>query len=135
MPKKQLYAQLEAELGQNWKDRFETFDPTPIAAASIGQVHRAVLKHSGALVALKVQYPGVANSIESDLLNLKRLISFTNLAPKGLYLDEIIRYVCPMCRRSTVLDCANNNAEWLRQNSPWNATMQSKPPISSSFAN
>jgi aarF domain-containing kinase len=46
---------------------------------------------SGERVAIKIQYPGVANSIESDLLNLKRLVTYTNILPKGLYIDEIIR--------------------------------------------
>ena len=63
-----------------------------IAAASIGQVHRAVLKddkHTSVVV--KVQYPGVADSISSDLNNLKLLVGATNLLPPGLYIDEIIK--------------------------------------------
>uniref|UniRef100_K3WV13 ABC1 atypical kinase-like domain-containing protein n=1 Tax=Globisporangium ultimum (strain ATCC 200006 / CBS 805.95 / DAOM BR144) TaxID=431595 RepID=K3WV13_GLOUD len=90
MPKAQLHQQLAAELGDNWREHFKEFDDVPIAAASIGQVHRATLL-SGERVAIKIQYPGVANSIESDLLNLKRLVTYTNILPKGLYIDEIIR--------------------------------------------
>ena len=91
MPRKQLESQLSRELGENWSDSFSEFDYVPIAAASIGQVHRGVLKSNGQLVALKVQYPGVADSIKSDLGNLKRLITMTNLTPKGLYIDNIIQ--------------------------------------------
>ncbi len=42
-------------------------------------------------MAVKIQYPGVADSIDSDLLNLKRLMEMTNLIPKGLYVDQIIQ--------------------------------------------
>jgi aarF domain-containing kinase len=53
-------------------------------------VHRATLLN-GDRVAIKIQYPGVAESIGSDLLNLKRLVTYTNILPRGLYIDEIIR--------------------------------------------
>lgn len=55
-----------------------------------GQVHRAVLK-DGLVVAMKVQYPGVANSIDSDIENVKRLLDYTNLIPEGLYLDQAMK--------------------------------------------
>jgi aarF domain-containing kinase len=90
MPKAQLHDQLRQELGDDWRNNFKEFDDVPIAAASIGQVHRATLKN-GERVAIKIQYPGVAESIESDLLNLKRLVTYTNILPRGLYIDEIIR--------------------------------------------
>lgn len=54
------------ELGNHPSEIFAEWDPVPIASASIGQVHRA-LTHEGAAVAVKVQYPGVAEAIESDL--------------------------------------------------------------------
>lgn len=54
------------ELGDDWRSKFNEFEDRPIAAASIGQVHRAVL-HSGEEVAVKVQYPGIADSIDSDM--------------------------------------------------------------------
>ncbi|OQR94276.1 hypothetical protein ACHHYP_01548 [Achlya hypogyna] len=90
MPKAQLHAQLTKAWGDDWRSKFESFDETPVAAASIGQVHQAVLL-SGERVAVKIQYPGVAESIASDLLNLKRLVTYMNIFPKGLYIDEIIR--------------------------------------------
>jgi aarF domain-containing kinase len=61
-----------------------------MAAASIGQVHGAVLRSTGQRVAVKVQYPGVANSIDSDLNNLSILLTASRLLPKGLYLDKTI---------------------------------------------
>eukprot|EP01032_Pedospumella_encystans_P017684 gene17684-20142_t len=89
MPKRQLEAQLEDQLGADWRSKLLDFDPVPLAAASIGQVHRATLL-DGTEVAMKIQYPGVAESIDSDLMNLKRLVQMTNLLPPGLFIDKII---------------------------------------------
>ena len=82
MPRHQLYAQLSRELGEDWRERLREFEDTPVAAASIGQVHRAVTL-DGRTVAIKVQYPGVADSIESDLNNLKTLVTYMNVLPPG----------------------------------------------------
>uniref|UniRef100_N1QS65 Chaperone activity of bc1 complex-like, mitochondrial n=1 Tax=Aegilops tauschii TaxID=37682 RepID=N1QS65_AEGTA len=90
MPRKQLNSVLDAELGQGWSSRLRSFDYEPLAAASIGQVHRAVLK-DGSDVVMKIQYPGVADSIESDIENVRRLLTYTNLIPKGLFLDRAIK--------------------------------------------
>lgn len=57
MPRTQLEGQLVAELGQDWLAKLSSFDWTPRAAASIGQVHAAQL-HDGTQVAMKIQYPG-----------------------------------------------------------------------------
>ncbi len=90
MPPSQRNQVLASNLGADWHDLFSSFDEKPIAAASIGQVHSAVLKSSGQRVAVKVQYPGVANSIDSDLSNLSILLTASRLLPKGLYLDKTI---------------------------------------------
>lgn len=90
MPKRQLENQLVSHLGTEWRSRFLEFDDIPIAAASIGQVHKAKLL-DGTPVAVKIQYPGVAESIESDLQNLQTLVNVTNLLPPGLFLDNIIK--------------------------------------------
>ncbi|KAJ6282010.1 ABC1 family-domain-containing protein [Bipolaris maydis] len=90
MPASQRNKVLSSNLGENWRDLFESFEDVPIAAASIGQVHKAVLKSTGQTVAVKVQYPGVANSIDSDLNNLSLLLTASRLLPKGLYLDKTI---------------------------------------------
>ncbi|KAF8051516.1 hypothetical protein N665_1714s0009 [Sinapis alba] len=90
MPRSQLNPVLDAELGPNWQSKLASFDYEPLAAASIGQVHRAVTK-DGFEVAMKIQYPGVANSIESDIENVRRLLNYTNLIPKGLFLDRAVK--------------------------------------------
>lgn len=89
MPQKQLMAVMQEQLGADWRSLFGTWSERPIAAASIGQVHRATI--GGQDVAVKVQYPGVADSIDSDLNNLERLLLFSGLLPKGLYLENIIK--------------------------------------------
>ena len=87
MPQHQLRSVLSTEWGDGWETRLDRFDDQPIAAASIGQVHRGSVRGVGEVV-VKVQYPGVADSIESDVENVRRLISWFNIAPKGLYLDK-----------------------------------------------
>ncbi|KAI8340382.1 ABC1 family-domain-containing protein [Choanephora cucurbitarum] len=91
MPQKQMEKVMSKELGSDWQSLFKEFDPVPIAAASIGQVHAATLAETNESVVIKVQYPGVADSIDSDLSNLKALVTFSNLLPRGLYLDNTIR--------------------------------------------
>lgn len=90
MPAWQRDKVLTDNLGPNWRDLFTTFNEIPMAAASIGQVHSAILKSTGKPVAVKVQYPGVADSIDSDLNNLSILLTASRLLPKGLYLDKTI---------------------------------------------
>ncbi|KAG8389636.1 hypothetical protein BUALT_Bualt02G0249600 [Buddleja alternifolia] len=90
MPRNQLNQVLDAELGSNWSSKLTSFDYEPIAAASIGQVHRAVTK-DGLEVAIKIQYPGVADSIESDIENVKLLLTYTNLIPEKMYLDNALK--------------------------------------------
>lgn len=90
MPASQRNKVLASNLGDDWRDLFESFEDVPIAAASIGQVHKAVLKSNGQAVAVKIQYPGVANSIDSDLNNLSVLLTASRLLPRGLFLDKTI---------------------------------------------
>ena len=90
MPPSQRDKVLASNLGPEWRDLFSSFEEKPIAAASIGQVHSAVLKSNGERVAVKVQYPGVADSIDSDLNNLTLLLTASRLLPKGLFLDKTI---------------------------------------------
>ncbi|KAK3350999.1 putative abc1 protein precursor [Neurospora tetraspora] len=90
MPAWQRDRVLVSNLGADWRSLFSEFEEKPIAAASIGQVHRATLKSNGARVAVKIQFPGVADSINSDLDNLAILLAATKLLPKGLYLNKTI---------------------------------------------
>lgn len=89
MPQRQLLRVLKNELGNNWNYHFKKFDMTPIAAASIGQVHSAILR-TGEKVVVKIQYPGVKDSIDSDLNNMLMLLTASRLLPKGLFLDKTI---------------------------------------------
>lgn len=82
MPPKQLKQVLNTQLKNGWLSLFRKFDVHPIAAASIGQVHRVHLK-DGRDLALKIQYPGVANSIDSDVANVGVLIKMSGLLPDG----------------------------------------------------
>lgn len=75
-------AVIESEFGRGPEELFAEFSPTPIAAASIGQVHAARL-HDGTEVAVKVQYPGVADAIGDDLANTELLFTFVKIV-KGI---------------------------------------------------
>ncbi|MBK1648935.1 ABC1 kinase family protein [Rhabdochromatium marinum] len=82
MPLSQLAQVLEREYGPQWNQAFRRFDFTPIAAASIGQVHRAETQ-DGRQLALKIQFPGVRESIDSDIDNLGMLGRTLGMVPKG----------------------------------------------------
>ena len=89
MPPKQLDKVLRDQWGPDWRKQFRRFEPRPIAAASIGQVHRA-LTRDGRTLAIKVQYPGVATSIDSDVDNVASLLNLTGLLPSHLDLDPLL---------------------------------------------
>jgi predicted unusual protein kinase regulating ubiquinone biosynthesis (AarF/ABC1/UbiB family) len=89
MPPQQLNTVLIAEWGPDWRRKFKHFEATPIAAASIGQVHRATLP-DGKLLAIKVQYPGVADSIESDVDNVASLLKLSSLLPTSLDIAPLL---------------------------------------------
>ncbi|UWR23347.1 AarF/ABC1/UbiB kinase family protein [Sulfitobacter sp. S190] len=89
MPPAQLKKVLAANWHAGWLRDFAQFDVRPIAAASIGQVHRARLK-DGRTLAIKVQYPGVARSIDSDVANVGALIRMSGLLPQGFALDPYL---------------------------------------------
>lgn len=80
---------IEAELGQAPDRLFAEWDPTPIAAASIGQVHRAVT-HDDRAVAVKVQYPGIDAAIRSDLANVGLLFNGMGMAFPGLEPEPLV---------------------------------------------
>lgn len=83
MPPRQLDRVLAQAWGPDWRRQFARFEARPLAAASIGQVHRAVLP-SGEELAVKVQYPGVAASIDADIDNVATLLRLSGLLPAGL---------------------------------------------------
>ncbi len=89
MPPRQLRAALDAAWGRGWLKRFETFEVRPLAAASIGQVHRARTR-DGRDLAIKVQYPGVRQSIDSDVDNVAALIRMSGLVPGQVDLAPLL---------------------------------------------
>ncbi|WP_070969691.1 ABC1 kinase family protein [Vibrio sonorensis] len=85
----QLTDTMSKGLGQEWKSQFMAFNYAPIASASIGQVHKAITD-DGVNVAVKVQYPGVKNSIDSDVTNVSTLLNIVGLIPKGVDLEGLL---------------------------------------------
>jgi len=89
MPPKQLKQVLQEAYGSDFRRLFRSFDTRPLAAASIGQVHRA-LTPEGAALAVKLQYPGVKGAIDSDLDNAAALIRWSGLWPPELDLQPLL---------------------------------------------
>lgn len=89
MPKAQLLKTLEASWSKDWHQQFSYFSYAPIASASIGQVHRATLK-DGRQLAIKVQYPGVRKSIDSDIDNVMSLLKLSGVLPKHIDLTSLL---------------------------------------------
>ena len=90
MPKDQLIVTLNQSWGEKWQDDLLYFSFAPIAAASIGQVHK-VITMDGRMLAVKVQYPGVKKSIDSDVDNVATLIKLTGLVPKSLDINPLLQ--------------------------------------------
>lgn len=89
MPHKQLIELLKQHWGEAWIDHFGFFDLRPFAAASIGQVHIANLAN-GEKLAVKLQYPGVKNSIASDVDNVASLLKLSGLLPEQIDITSLL---------------------------------------------
>ena len=89
MPMSQLVSVLNANWGKDWDRQFQRFSFTPLAAASIGQVHAAQTTE-GRQLAIKVQYPGVRQSIASDVDNVATLLRLSGLLPKSLNIAPLL---------------------------------------------
>ncbi|XP_074845970.1 atypical kinase COQ8A, mitochondrial [Carettochelys insculpta] len=117
MPVKQVMKTLNDDLGPNWREKLEFFEERPFAAASIGQVHLARLKN-GKEVAMKIQYPGVAQSINSDVNNLMTVLSMSNVLPEGLFPEHMIgvlsRELAMECDYKREAACAKKFKELLK---------------------
>ncbi|MFF1515963.1 ABC1 kinase family protein [Streptomyces sp. NPDC058305] len=89
MPTRTVHAVLEERLGADWAELFLEFEDKPSAAASIGQVHRAVW-HDGREVAVKVQYPGAGDALLSDLTQLSRFARLLGPLIPGMDIKPLI---------------------------------------------
>jgi predicted unusual protein kinase regulating ubiquinone biosynthesis (AarF/ABC1/UbiB family) len=89
MPDTQIRRVMGREYGKGWEEKFESFEFEPIAAASIGQVHRAISK-DGRDLALKIQYPGVAKSINSDVDNMAMFLRMARILPVEIDVSGIV---------------------------------------------
>jgi predicted unusual protein kinase regulating ubiquinone biosynthesis (AarF/ABC1/UbiB family) len=89
MPPSQVRRVLGREYGKGWEARFRQFGWEPVASASIGQVHEAIAA-DGRRLALKIQYPGVARSIDSDVDNVASLLRLARLLPVELDVSGLV---------------------------------------------
>jgi len=89
LPTASVHKVLATELGPRWRQRFRELDDVPAAAASIGQVHRAIWK-DGREVAVKIQYPGAGEALLSDLKQLSRLASMFRVIQPGLDVKPLV---------------------------------------------
>ena len=112
MPPQQLQQVLAVQWGKNWRIRFRQFEPRPIAAASIGQVHRAIT-FDGRSLAIKVQYPGVRESIDADVDNVATLLRVSGLLPRELDVAPLLAetkrqlaHEAAYCREGAQVSCS-----------------------------
>jgi predicted unusual protein kinase regulating ubiquinone biosynthesis (AarF/ABC1/UbiB family) len=89
LPAATVHKVLATELGPRWKQRFRELDDSPVAAASIGQVHRGVWK-DGREVAVKIQYPGAGEALLADLKQLSRLGGIFRVIQPGLDVKPLV---------------------------------------------
>jgi predicted unusual protein kinase regulating ubiquinone biosynthesis (AarF/ABC1/UbiB family) len=80
---------LDAQLGTKWRQRFIEFDDTPVASASIGQVHKAVW-HDGREVAVKIQYPGADEALRADLKTMQRMVGVLKQLSPGADVQGVV---------------------------------------------
>jgi predicted unusual protein kinase regulating ubiquinone biosynthesis (AarF/ABC1/UbiB family) len=90
LPVATVHRVLAEQLGPRWRTRFVEFDDQPAAAASIGQVHRAVWKAGRRDVAVKVQYPGAGDALVSDLNQLGRLAGLFRMLQPGMDVKPLV---------------------------------------------
>jgi predicted unusual protein kinase regulating ubiquinone biosynthesis (AarF/ABC1/UbiB family) len=89
LPARTVHQVLAKDLGEHWRDQFTEFDDRPVAAASIGQVHRATWG-DGRLVAVKIQYPGAGNAIINDFNQLARMGRLFGVLMPGLDVKPLL---------------------------------------------
>jgi len=89
LPANKVHRVLAAQLGTKWRERFSSFDDTPVASASIGQVHKAVWS-DGRVVAVKIQYPGADEALRADLKTMQRMVGVAKQLAPGADVQGIV---------------------------------------------
>jgi predicted unusual protein kinase regulating ubiquinone biosynthesis (AarF/ABC1/UbiB family) len=89
LPAAKVHRVLDAQLGTKWRERFSSFNDTPVASASIGQVHKAVWS-DGRDVAVKIQYPGADEALRADLKTMQRLVGMIKQLAPGADVDGVV---------------------------------------------
>ncbi|MBO0677610.1 AarF/ABC1/UbiB kinase family protein [Mycolicibacterium sp. S2-37] len=89
LPAAKVHRVLDAQLGTKWRERFASFDDTPIASASIGQVHKAVWG-DGREVAVKIQYPGADEALRADLKTMQRMVGVLRQLSPGADVEGVV---------------------------------------------
>ncbi len=109
LPASKVHRVLDGQLGTKWRERFSSFNDTPVASASIGQVHKAIWS-DGREVAVKIQYPGADEALRADLKTMQRMVG-------------VLKQLSPGA------DVQGWSTNWL--NAPkWNSTTGWRPPTS-----
>lgn len=111
MPTSRVHAVLAREIGDDWRDKFSQFSTRPAAAASIGQVHKAVWSATGQPVAVKVQYPGADKALESDLKQLSRITGLIAPLTGGIEIKPLIEEIVARIMEETDYDLESEHQQ------------------------
>ncbi|MDO5498396.1 MAG: AarF/ABC1/UbiB kinase family protein [Propionibacteriaceae bacterium] len=111
MPTSRVHAVLAREFGADWRSLFSEFANRPTAAASIGQVHKAVWAATGEQVAVKVQYPGADKALESDLKQLSRITGLISPLTGGIEVKPLIEEIVERILEETDYDLESDHQQ------------------------
>ena len=89
LPATKVHRVLDGQLGTKWRERFSSFEDTPVASASIGQVHKAVWS-DGRAVAVKIQYPGADEALRADLKTMQRMVRVLKQLSPGADVQGVV---------------------------------------------
>ena len=89
LPAAKVHRVLDQQLGTKWRQRFKDFDDTPMASASIGQVHKAIWS-DGREVAVKIQYPGADEALRADLKTMQRMVGILKQLAPGADVEGVV---------------------------------------------
>lgn len=115
LPTRVVHKVLAKELGEDWRDNFTSFEDKPTASASIGQVHKGIWK-DGRAVAVKIQYPGAAEALISDLNQIQRFAKIFQLVLPGLDMKPLLEEL-----RARIIEEVDYKYEAEAQEACWRA--------------